>query len=88
MADRHIHAEEPTNQALTVAQVADQLSTSVRSVQRWIKEGRVRAVRLPGGRGYRIYQRDLDEALTVIETQALTKQAIREIVREEIEASA
>lgn len=71
MADCHIHGEVSSNPALTVAQVADQLQTSSRTVQRWIKNGRLRAIRLPGGRGrYRIYQDDIDAALTVIEVSA------------------
>lgn len=70
MADCHINDEAPTNPALTVAQVADQLGTSSRTVQRWIKDGRLRAIRLPGGRSYRIYQRDIEAALEVIEASA------------------
>lgn len=70
MADDHIHEDIPSNPALTVTQVAAQLHTSPRTVQRWIKDGRLRAVRLPGGRSYRIYQRDIDAALTVIEASA------------------
>jgi len=70
MADCHIDDQKPTNPALTVAQVADQLGTSSRTVQRWIKDGRLRAIRLPGGRSYRIYQRDINAALEVIEASA------------------
>lgn len=70
MADAHITADTPTNPALTVGEVAEQLQTSPRTVQRWIKEGRLRAIRLPGGRSYRIYQQDMDAALTVIEASA------------------
>ena len=70
MANCHIHEDIPSNPALTVNQVARQLHTSPRTVQRWIKEGRLRAIRLPGGRSYRIYQRDVDAALTVIEASA------------------
>lgn len=69
MANCHIHEHTASNQPLTVAQVADQLKTSSRTVQRWIKEGRLRAVRLPGGRSYRIYQADVDAALEVVETR-------------------
>lgn len=58
------------NPDLTVADVAKQLRTTPRTVQRWIKDGRLRAVRLPGGRSYRIYQRDVDAALEVIEASA------------------
>lgn len=70
MADHHNHDSKPTNPALTVAQVADQLGTSPRTVQRWIKEGRLRAIRLPGGRSYRLYQNDVDAALEVLEATA------------------
>lgn len=70
MADCHIQGETSSNPALTVSQVADQLRTTPRTVQRWIKEGQLRAVRLPGGRSYRIYQDDVDAALTVIEASA------------------
>jgi excisionase family DNA binding protein len=70
MADRHIHEDIPSNPPLTVSQVADQLHTTPRTVQRWIKEGRLRAIRLPGGRSYRVYQCDVDAALTVIEASA------------------
>ncbi|EUA18434.1 DNA binding, excisionase family domain protein [Mycobacterium xenopi 3993] len=49
-----------------MAQVAAQLNTSSRTVQRWIKAGKLRAIRLPGGRSYRIYQRDIDAALEIV----------------------
>jgi excisionase family DNA binding protein len=70
MADHHIYDRKPTNQPLTVAQVADQLGTSPRTVQRWIKDGRLTAIRLPGGRSYRVYQHDVDAALEVLEASA------------------
>ena len=35
---------------LTVAQVADELAVSARTVLRWINSGHLEAVRLPGGR--------------------------------------
>ncbi|ORX21630.1 excisionase [Mycobacterium heckeshornense] len=66
MADCHIHDDKATNPTLTVAQVAAQLNTSSRTVQRWIKAGKLRAIRLPGGRSYRIYQRDIDAALEIV----------------------
>lgn len=45
---------------LTVTEVANRYRTTPRTVQRWIREGRLRAVRLPGGRGrYRIDQAEL-----------------------------
>jgi excisionase family DNA binding protein len=70
MVDHHNLDRTPRNPALTVGQVADQLGTSSRTVQRWIKDGRLRAVRLPGGRSYRVYQQDVDDALEVIEASA------------------
>lgn len=50
-------------QYLTVGEVAEQYRTTARTVQRWIREGRLRAVRLPGGRSYRINKADLDAAI-------------------------
>ena len=51
---------DPTTSYLTVAEVARRYRTTPRTVQRWIREGRLRAVRLPGGRGrYRINETDL-----------------------------
>lgn len=34
----------------TLKQVADQLQVSVRTVQRWIQEGKLRAIELPSGK--------------------------------------
>lgn len=70
MADHHIYDRKPMNQPLTVAQVAAQLGTTPRTVQRWIKDGLLRAIRLPSGRSYRIYQQDVDAALEVLEASA------------------
>jgi excisionase family DNA binding protein len=43
---------------LTVAEVADELGCSARTVLRWIERGDLGAVRLPGGR-LRVSERDL-----------------------------
>lgn len=48
---------------LTVAEIADQYRITQRSVQRWIREGKLKAVRLPGGRAYRVRRSDLDAAI-------------------------
>jgi excisionase family DNA binding protein len=69
MADHHIYDRKSINPALPVAQVAAQLNTSSRTVQRWIKNGQLRAIRLPGG-SYRVYQHDVDAALEVLEASA------------------
>lgn len=52
-----------SNSYLTVAEVADHYRTTARTVQRWIREGKLRAVRLPGGRSYRIAKSDLTAAI-------------------------
>lgn len=67
MGSAHIHdvSASPserlnlTTSYLTVNEVADRYRTTPRTVQRWIREGRLRAVRLPGGRSYRIDEADL-----------------------------
>ncbi|MBX7435416.1 helix-turn-helix domain-containing protein [Mycobacterium sp. Y57] len=46
---------------LTVTEVARRWHVSVRSVQRWIADGKLPAIRLPGGQ-YRIRQSDADAA--------------------------
>lgn len=69
MAARHIHEDSSTNRFLTVAEVADQWGTSVRTIQRYIKDGELRAMRLPRGH-YRIYQHDVDAALRTSEESA------------------
>lgn len=47
---------------LTPAQVAAKWKVSVRTVQRYIAEGQLKAVRLPGGQ-YRIRPEDADAAV-------------------------
>jgi excisionase family DNA binding protein len=47
---------------LTVAQVAEMLEVSPRTVLRWVERGDLPAVRLPGGR-LRVSARDLEAAL-------------------------
>ncbi|WP_308124244.1 helix-turn-helix domain-containing protein [Mycolicibacterium xanthum] len=50
-----------TDPLLTVTEVARRWHVSVRSVQRWIADGKLPAIRLPGGQ-YRIRQSDADAA--------------------------
>jgi excisionase family DNA binding protein len=39
---------------MTVGEVADALRYTEGTVRFWIREGRLRAIQVPGGRGYRI----------------------------------
>lgn len=56
-------AKSHNNGLLTPTQVADQWKVSVRTVQRYIADGKLRAVKLPGGQ-YRITPADADAAIT------------------------
>jgi excisionase family DNA binding protein len=57
---------DQSSSLLTVAEVAHRYRTSPRTVQRWIRDGQLRATRLPGGRGrYRISESDLAAAIEV-----------------------
>ena len=47
---------------LTVADVADELGLSARTVLRWVDRGELAAIRLPGGQ-LRVARRELDQAL-------------------------
>lgn len=51
---------ESSNPFLTVAEVAAHYRTTDRTVQRWIREGKLPAVRVPGGRSYRINKADIE----------------------------
>lgn len=53
---------------MTVAAVAEELCVSPRTALRWIEQGDLLAVRLPGGR-IRIARCELDAALTSWATQ-------------------
>lgn len=55
-------AESHTDGLLTPSQVADLWSVSLRTVQRYIAEGKLKAIRLPGGQ-YRIDPAELDAAI-------------------------
>ncbi|MCG5431190.1 helix-turn-helix domain-containing protein [Mycobacterium sp. MYCO198283] len=57
-ADTDRPTQQPTRY-LTVNEVADHYRTTARTVQRWIREGRLPATRLPGGRSYRIRAEDI-----------------------------
>jgi excisionase family DNA binding protein len=47
---------------LTLAEVAEELRVSIRTVTRYVERGHLRAVQLPGGR-LRVARADLDTAL-------------------------
>ena len=47
---------------LTPAQLADRWQVSLRTVQRYLSEGRIKAIKLPGGQ-YRIRPEDADAAI-------------------------
>jgi excisionase family DNA binding protein len=47
---------------LTPSQVADLWQVSLRTVQRYIAEGKLKAIRLPGGQ-YRVNPSDADAAI-------------------------
>lgn len=51
---------DDTDRLLTVTEVADFLSVSPRTVQRYVADGRLAAVVLPSGRGLRFRRTDLD----------------------------
>jgi excisionase family DNA binding protein len=59
----------PLGAFLTIADVAETLSVSIRTVQRWVAHSDLGAVRLPGGR-IRIRQADLDAAVASWHTSA------------------
>jgi len=54
------------NTYLTPREAAEVLAVSDVTMRRWIRSGTIRAVRLPGGRGYRIRRDDLEAALEVV----------------------
>ncbi|MFM9261423.1 excisionase family DNA-binding protein [Rhodococcus sp. 5A-K4] len=51
-----------SDEILTVRQVAEEWTVSVRTIQRYIQNGRIKAVRLPGGQS-RLRRSDVDRAL-------------------------
>jgi excisionase family DNA binding protein len=55
-------SSDDEDELLTVAQVARRWHVSIRTVHRWIEEGKLKAVRLPNGR-YRIRAVDARAAL-------------------------
>lgn len=57
-----VMAESHNDSLLTPTQVAKSWGVSLRTVQRYIADGRLKAVRLPGGY-YRVRQEDLDAAI-------------------------
>ncbi|WP_104182753.1 helix-turn-helix domain-containing protein [Mycobacterium avium] len=54
-----IRPERPSNPFLTVSEVASHYRVTERTVHRWIREGKLRAVRV-GGRRYRINKSDIE----------------------------
>lgn len=55
-------AKSHTNGLLTPAQVAEIWQVSLRTVQRYIQDGRLKAIKLPGGY-YRVRPEDADAAV-------------------------
>lgn len=58
-------AKSHTDGFLTPAQLAETWGISLRTVQRYLQTGQVKAIRLPGGH-YRIRAEDADAALEVL----------------------
>jgi len=59
--------EMPTNDLLTVQEVADILRVDATTVRRWIKSGTFEAIRLPHRglrQAYRVRQQTLDQLLS------------------------
>ncbi|WP_319456923.1 MULTISPECIES: helix-turn-helix domain-containing protein [unclassified Mycobacterium] len=55
-------AESHTDGFLTPAQLADKWQISLRTVHRYLAEGRVKSIKLPGGQ-YRIRPEDAEAAI-------------------------
>lgn len=49
---------------LTIAQAAEQSGFSAKTIREWIGDKRLRALKAPGGREYRIRPADLEKCLT------------------------
>lgn len=58
-------AKTHSNGYLTPSQLAEQWHVSLRTVQRWLADGRIKSTRMPGGR-YRIRPEDAAAAITEI----------------------
>lgn len=54
---------------LTTFEVAAVLRVEATTVRRWVSEGKIPAVTLPGG-NYRFYQSDIDEILVARRTES------------------
>lgn len=48
---------------LTTKQVADRLQVKVITVQRWLADGRLKGVKLPGGGGWRVSESEMERLL-------------------------
>lgn len=60
MPTTDVHA--PATTYLTLAEVAEELRVSIRTVTRYVADGHLGAIQLPGGR-LRVARTDLDAAL-------------------------
>lgn len=69
MAESHTDAvlestpDDPKASLLTLSDVADQWKVSLRTVQRYVADGRLKAIKLPGGY-YRVRPEDAEAAIT------------------------
>jgi excisionase family DNA binding protein len=54
--------KQPDEQLFTLAEVALELKISEQSLRKWIKAGRIAAVKLPNGR-WRLNRKQIEEAL-------------------------
>lgn len=52
---------------LTTAEVADAFRVAQATVNRWVREGDLKAIPLPGGKGYRYRRSDVEALLTPTE---------------------
>jgi len=55
---------------MTLAEVAEELSVSVRTVMRWVQRGELQAIELPGGRK-RVHRHTFNLWLTSLSTADL-----------------
>lgn len=49
---------------LTTAEVAEAFRVAEGTVNRWVREGNLRAIPLPGGKGYRYRRSDVEALMT------------------------
>jgi excisionase family DNA binding protein len=53
-----------SHELLTTSEVADLFRVNEATVGRWVREGKVTAVPLPGGKGYRYRRADIEALLS------------------------